>query len=386
VNRRQNLKTLAALAAASQFSKGQEDPVRDHTRVPAMSELRTAFDFEEVAWRKQSRAAYDYMAYGTDGEFTLRRNRDAFDWVELAPVTLAGADAIRTDLQLFGTKMSYPILVSPTAGHSQFHPEGELATHRGAEAASNTPMVVSNNSTYPFEKVAAAAKSPVWVQLYPKQQLDANRQYLENAQAAGALAVVVTIDQQAASYERSLHDRNLSISTPARRVAARAPGAQYAYGVSPFRLWYEWKFFDQIRPFVKVPMLAKGILTAEDAKLALEHGVDGIYVSNHGGRSLDYDPSTLEVLPEIVDAVGGRVPVLFDSGIRRGLDVLKALSLGASAVCAGRVPLWGLASYGPAGVQRVLEILQTELVEAMRSTGCAALNQINRKMAIANFT
>ncbi|HWD99777.1 MAG TPA: alpha-hydroxy-acid oxidizing protein, partial [Bryobacteraceae bacterium] len=250
MNRRQNLKALAALAAGSQFSKGQEDPVRDHTRVPAMSELRTSFDFEEVAWRKQSRSAYDYLAYGTDAEFTLRRNRDAFEWVELAPARLAGTNTIQTDIELFGTKMSWPILVSPTAGHSQFHPEGELATHRGAAAASNTPMMVSNNSTYPFEKVAAAAKSPVWVQLYPKQQLDANRQYLENAQAAGALAVVVTIDQQAASYERSLHDRNLSASTPARRVGGRSPGGQYAYGVAPFRLWYEWKFFDQIRPFV----------------------------------------------------------------------------------------------------------------------------------------
>lgn len=136
---------------------------------------------------------------------------------------------------------------------------------------------------------------------------------------------------------------------------------------------------------MKVPIIAKGILTPEDAKMALEHGVDGIYVSNHGGRSLDYGPSTLEVLPEIVDAVGGKVPVLFDSGLRRGSDVLKALALGANAVCLGRVPLWGLGSYGVTGVTRVLEIMQAELVQAMPQTGCTSLAAVNRKIVLANF-
>jgi isopentenyl diphosphate isomerase/L-lactate dehydrogenase-like FMN-dependent dehydrogenase len=150
-------------------------------------------------------------------------------------------------------------------------------------------------------------------------------------------------------------------------------------------LWYEWKFFDEIRPHVKVPLLAKGILTAEDARLCLEHGLDGIYVSNHGGRSLDCAPSTLEVLAEIVEAAQGRVPVLLDSGIRRGSDILKALALGASAVCLGRVPLWGLGSYGPAGVQRVLEILQAELVEMMRYTGRPSLASIDKSLVLTNF-
>jgi isopentenyl diphosphate isomerase/L-lactate dehydrogenase-like FMN-dependent dehydrogenase len=146
------------------------------------------------------------------------------------------------------------------------------------------------------------------------------------------------------------------------------------------RLWYEWKFFDDIRPMVKVPMLAKGVLTPEDAKLCLEHGVDGIYVSNHGGRSLDYGPSTLEVLPEIVDTVAGKVPVIFDSGVRRGTDIVKALALGANAVALGRVPLWGLGAYGPQGVQRVLEIMQAEFVQAMQFSGASSVAAINRKM------
>jgi 4-hydroxymandelate oxidase len=354
-----------------------------------MNELLTAFDFEAVMFAKQPREAYDYRAYGSEGEFTLRRNRDAFDWAELVPKRVS-AGPVETATEVFGTKMAFPILVSPTAGHGEIHPEGEPATHKGAAAASNTPMILSNNTSFPFDKVAAAAPSPMWVQLYPKQQLDANRVYLESAQAAGAKAVVVTVDQQAPYYERTMHDRNLAAGRSGLRGGAgrgggRAPVTGNAYRVGDNRLWYEWKFFDEIRPFVKVPMIAKGIITPEDAKLCLEHGCDGVYVSNHGGRSLDGGPSTLEVLSEIVDAVAGKVPVLFDSGVRRGADVLKALALGASAVCLGRVPLWGLGSYGAPGVQKVLEIVQAELVQAMQYTGRTNLASINRKMLLTNF-
>jgi 4-hydroxymandelate oxidase len=385
LNRRESLQALGAFLAASPLL-AQRDPLRDHTRVPGLNELLTAFDFEAVAYAKQPREVYDYRAYGSDGEFTLRRNRDAFDWVELIPRRIS-AGPVSTSTEVFGTKMAFPLLVSPTAGHAELHPEGELATHKGATAAAGTPMILSNNTSFPFDKVAAAAPGPLWVQLYPKQQLDANRQYLESAQAAGANAVVVTIDQQVLNYERGLHDRNLANATSRGRGrgTGRGTAAGNPYRVPDSRLWYEWKFFDEIRPFVKVPLIAKGIVTPEDAKLCLEHGVDGVYVSNHGGRSLDYGPSTLEVLPEIVDAVHGRVPILFDSGVRRGTDILKALALGASAVCLGRVPLWGLGSFGEAGVRRVLEILQAELAEAMRYTGYTTLASLHPGMLRSNF-
>jgi 4-hydroxymandelate oxidase len=382
VSRRRAFQALTAFLGSSPVLRSQQDPFRDHSRVPGMSELASTFDFEAVAYAKQPRSAYDYPAYGADSEFTLRRNREAFGWVELAPARLAGVTSPQTATEILGTKMAFPLMVSPTAGHAALHPDGEQATHRGAAAASNTPMIVSNNSSFPFEKIAAAADSPVWFQLYPKRTLDENRKVLDSVQAAGCRAVVVTIDQQAASYERALHDRNLTGA--ARRASGRA-AAPNPYRVSDYRLWYEWKFFDEIRPHVKVPLLAKGILTAEDARLCIEHGLDGIYVSNHGGRSLDYAPSTLEVLAEIVEAAQGRVPVLLDSGIRRGSDILKALALGASAVCIGRVPLWGLGSYGPAGVQRVLEILQAELVQAMRNTGRPSLASIDRSLLLTNF-
>jgi 4-hydroxymandelate oxidase len=381
INRRNALRAMAGFLAGSPLLRSQQDPFRDHSRVPGLNELITAFDFEPVAYAKVPRYNYDYTAYGTDGEFTLRRNREAFDWVELVPKRILDVSPIQTATEILGTKMAFPIFVSPSAGHSMLHPDGEVATYKGAEAASNTPYIVSNVSSVPFEKIAPAAKSPLWFQIYPKQVLDDNRVLLEKVQEAGARAVVVTIDQQADEHERALHDRNLTTRIPVnRRAAPKNP-----YRLRDNRLWYTWKYFDQIRPMVKVPLLAKGINTAEDAKICLEHGIDGIYVSNHGGRCLDYEPSTLEVLPEIVDAVGGKVPILFDSGVRRGTDVLKALALGASAVCLGRVPRWGLSAYGAPGVQRILEILQAELVQAMAYTGRPTLASIDHTLVRTDF-
>jgi 4-hydroxymandelate oxidase len=277
--------------------------------------------------------------------------------------------------------MDFPLLVSPSAGHAMLHPDGELATFQGAIAASNTTMIVSHVSSVPFEKIAASGKGRLWFQLYPRLEPDDNREVLDRVQAAGAKAVVVTIDQQADVHERALHDRHLGGRGPAPR---RAP-PKNPYRVAENRLFYHWRILDDIRRMVEVPLLAKGVLTAEDARLCLEHGLDGIYVSNHGGRSLDYAASTLEVLPEIVDAVQGKVPILFDSGIRRGADALKALALGATAVCLGRLPRWGLGAYGAPGVQRILGILQEELAQAMAYTGRSTNASIDRSLVRTDF-
>lgn len=387
VSRRAAFRGVAGILAGTPMLAGQEDPVRDHSRVPALSEMRDVFDFEPVAHARMLRQAYDYLAYGVDGEFTLRRNRDAFDWVGLVPRRLVEVGKVQTQSELLGMKLPFPMLIAPTARHGMFHPEGEAATHIGATAASNTPYIISNISTLPMEKVAAAASGPWWFQLYAQPGPDYNRQTLEKAQAAGCRAVVVTLDQQASSYERSLHDRNLAtadapVPTP-QSIMRRAPGNPYH--VPEARLWYEWKLFDELRRIVKVPMIAKSIVTAEDALLCLEHGVDAIYVSNHGGRSLDYEAAAIEELPEIVDAIHGRVPIIFDSGIRRGSDILKALALGANAVGLGRAVLWGLGAYGAPGVQKVLEILQTELVQAMAATGRPTLSSIDRTLVRTEF-
>ncbi len=378
--RRLALRQLAAFVAASPIVAAQQDPFRDHSRVPWLDELRTAYDFEPVAFARLPRSAYDYTAYGSESEYTLRRNRHAFEWFDLAAKAAIDAAQVDCGVELFGNKLAYPILISPTAAHIQLHPNGEAGTYRGATAASGTPFIVSHNASTTVDKIAAAAKGNLWWQLYPRQDLAANQELLAAAQNAGAQAIVVTVDQQAAVYERSLHDRNLTDRRPSQRGRR---GAEHRYRIWNERLWYNWTFFDQIRPMVKVPLLAKGILTPEDAKLALEHGVEGIIISNHGGRAMDYSPSTLEVLPEIVEAVNGRVPVLIDGGFRRGADILKALALGAKAVCLGRVPRWGLAAYGPGGVQRVLEIVQAEFKLAMAQAGCRDTASATSKLIIA---
>jgi 4-hydroxymandelate oxidase len=157
------------------------------------------------------------------------------------------------------------------------------------------------------------------------------------------------------------------------------------YRVNARRMWYSWKYLDDIRPFIRGPMIIKGIVTAEDAKMCVEHGYDGIIVSNHGGRSMDYGPSSLEVLPEIVDAVGGKIAVLIDSGFRRGSDIVKAIALGADAVCLGRAPRWGLGAFGPQGVQRLLEIVQDEMREALAKTGRTTLASLDRSVVKTDF-
>jgi len=381
--RRRALAGLGAFAGAS-LLRAQQDPFRDHSRVPSLDEMVTIMDFEEVFHDKLPREIYNYTAHGTESEFTLRRNREAFGWVELVPRGVADLSSIQTATEILGTKMAFPIMASPTSGHGMLHKDGEMATHQGTTEASNTPYIVSNASSLPFDKIAPCAAGPVWFQLYPRQSVDESRDLLEKVQAAGCKAVAITMDQQAAYYERTTHDRHLT-EDPIPRAAPRRVTIHNPYRVPEGRLWYNWKYVDEIRPFIKVPVFAKGILTAEDAELCIEHGLNGVYVSNHGGRSLDYGPSTLEVLQEVVDAVRGRVPVLFDSGVRSGSDILKALALGANAVCVGRAARWGLGAFGPAGVQKVFEILQGELVIAMAQTGRPSLASIDRSLVRMHF-
>ena len=240
-----------------------------------------------------------------------------------------------------------------------------------------------------MEKIAAAATGPWWFQLYPQRGPDYNRQTLDKAQAAGCKAIVVTVDQQASVYERQTHDGHLDSSRLPPAGADYLSGGRAApgnpYRVPDGRLWYEWTLLDELRRWPRFRCSSKASPRGKMRACAWNTGWMPSYVSNHGGRSLDYGPSTLEVLPEIADAVQGRVPILFDSGIRRGSDILKALALGASAVSLGRVPLWGLAAYGAQGVQKVLEILQAELVQAMAATGRPTLASIDRTLVRTEF-
>ena len=336
VTRREALLSLAGILAGSPLLHGQQDPrpLKDHKRIPGLDEMVTAFDFEPVCFSNMTLRNYDYMAHGADSEFTLRRNRQAFEWVELIERPGASASAVDTSRELLGLKLAVPILVAPSTRQRDLHPEGDAGMYLGATAALKTPMIIASGSSVPIDKIPPA-DGQRWSQFYPIQDLGLSREQIERFQANGARALVVTVDQQTSVYERDLHDRNLgavprTAAGPPKPPAANARGPA-KYRVDPRRLWYSWKYLDDIRPFVKGPMIIKGILTADDAKMCVQRGYDGIIVSNHGGRSMDYSPSTLEVLPEIVDAVGGRMPVLIDSGFRRGSDVVKAIALGASA-------------------------------------------------------
>jgi len=392
-SRRNALARVAGLLAASPIAAAvaQSDPrpLSEHRRALSLAEMQTSFDFEPVFFGNVLLPVYDYTAHGDGSEFTLRRNRQAFDWVDIVP-TRAAIPESQVDLssELLGLKMKFPIIVAPTAAMRPLHPDAEIGMFKAATAASNTLMILSINTSTPVTDVApAVAGGTLWGQFYPAEALAGTQRLMDMYQNAGCNGIIVTVDQQASYYERDLQDRHLGGRAGGARVVggAAAPTGSARYRISDRRLWYTWQYIDDVRKMVKGKLLIKGILDPQDAKLAIEHGADAIIVSNHGGRSMDYGPSTLEVLPEIVAAVNGRIPVLFDSGVRRGADIFKALALGANGVMLGRTARWGLAAFGTAGAQRLIEILQQELVQVAAAVGCAKLSDINKTTVKPTF-
>jgi 4-hydroxymandelate oxidase len=393
-SRRTALARVAGLVAGSPIAAAvaQPDPrpLSEHRRALSLAEMQTSFDFEPVFFGNVVLPVYDYTAHGDGSEFTLRRNRQAFDWVDILPAR-ATVPASQIDLssELLGVKMKFPIIVAPTAAMPPLHPDGEIGMFKAATAASNTLMILSINTGTPVAKVAPAAPGgTLWGQFYPLENLAATQRSMDTYQNTGVGGIIVTIDQQASYYERTQQDRNFGGRVARTAGAGAGAGAltgSARYRINGARLWYTWQYIDDVRKMVKGPLVIKGILDPQDARLAIEHGADAIIVSNHGGRSMDYGPSTLEVLPEIVAAVNGRIPILFDSGVRRGADIFKALALGANAVMLGRTTRWGLAAFGTVGAQRLIEMLQQELVQAAAAAGCTKLSDINRTTVRTNF-
>jgi isopentenyl diphosphate isomerase/L-lactate dehydrogenase-like FMN-dependent dehydrogenase len=384
MTRRDAARRMSLFLAGSPLLRAQE-PAWIADRLPAIEALNNVMEFEPVARARMLKAAYDYVSTGVDDEWTLRRNRLGFERVTLRPRMLVDVSKLDLSLELFGSRIEMPILIAPTGGHQAVHPDGEPATIRAAGAV-KTIMVVSTASSYPIDKIGAAATGPFWFQLYTGPDKDATREKVERAVDAGAKAVCLTVDGQYMSHrEKMIRDRLSSMGAPSTAASGPLPGRSRTRQTAPapyrlqstFQAQLTWSFVDELTAYAKVPVLIKGVLTGEDAKLAIEHGAAGIVVSNHGGRYLEYAPSTIEVLPEIVEAVQGRIPVLLDGGVRRGTDVLKALAIGAKAVLVGRPPLWGLGAFGQPGVTRVLEMLQTELALAMGLSGVPNLDSIN---------
>jgi isopentenyl diphosphate isomerase/L-lactate dehydrogenase-like FMN-dependent dehydrogenase len=396
-SRRRFLQFVAAspLFARSALAEGTEgtDPVdwapRDLAKLIAdPKEALDVFDFEPVMKKNVPPAHFGYMATGADDEMTLRANRESFHRYALRPRRLVDVSTIDMSLEVFGAKYDSPVVIAPTGSNRAFHPEGEVAVARAAKAGNHLQMLSTVASTS-IEDAIAARGAPVWFQLYTTQRREVAEGLVKRAQAAGAPAIAVTLDVRSAAKWptfvrlRRTDTRDCGGCHGANDYLSKKPnftGIDLAGTSSTAVTNLTWDRIKQLREMVKVKLLLKGILTAEDARMAVDAGIDGIVVSNHGGRMDDGVMATIVALPEVVAAVGGRIPVLVDSGFRHGSDIVKALALGATAVCIGRPYLWGLGAFGQAGVERVLGILRYETRLAMQQLGAPSLKDIVPEM------
>jgi len=355
-----------------------------------MSQPITVREFEDAARQRLDPVYFDYVSGGARDEVTLRANEAGFARLSLLPRMLRGQEKIGLETPLPGGRASMPVLLSPTAFHRLMTPEGERATARAA-AAADTILITSMAATVAVEDVVAAAREAaggaapdIWFQLYIQPRQDITQALVARATQAGVSALVVTVDSPVLGVnERNerhgFHDLPPGMCCENMRGLAGSGGNVRSIEMSPAM---SWEHVDQLRAMTSLPILAKGILHPRDAVIALDHGMDGLLLSNHGGRQLDGAPATIDLLPAMAAAVDGRVPLLLDGGIRRGADVVKALALGATAVGIGRPVMWGLAAGGEAGARRVLEILRTELEHTLALCGAASAAELTPELLV----
>jgi 4-hydroxymandelate oxidase len=388
-SRRALIKFLAASPLYAGFASIAEtfaqstSPQNIDNLITRAGDALDVFDLEPVARKNIPPAHWGYLASGVDGDETLRANREAYARYQLRTRRFVDVSSIDMSLELFGARFESPIILCPIGAQRAFYPEGELAAARAAKARGHLLMLSTVTSTG-VEDVIAARGAPIWYQLYTTSSFDIATKLVRRAEAAGCPAVAVTVDLPAG--------RNLETGPRFARVDTRTCTACHAPGGSPLftRPMFSgldttglkidapltWDFIKRLKDVTKMKVLIKGLETAQDAGLAVANGADGIVVSNHGGRATETGRGTLECLPEVVEAVRGRIPVIVDGGVRRGTDALKALALGATAVGIGRPYIWGLGAYGQAGVDRVLELLDNELRLAMIGVGARNLREI----------
>jgi 4-hydroxymandelate oxidase len=328
-----------ALIAASRTSPAQELAGEPPGRIPPIEGLVNASEFRAVAERKLNRAAFSEIEGG---------DRAAFERITFRPRLMIDSRQLDLTTELFGQSLFTPILLGPVADQKRYHPEGELAMARGA-AAAKTIVVVAGRSSYPIDQIAEQAKTPLWYQIDLDGDLNENRARVERALQAGCKVLCVT--------------------------AGEGPGAG-----APLTAGVDWSALERLRQAVKLPLVLKGVMSAAEAKRAVSAGIQGLVVSNYAARTLPGVASPIEMLPAIVDAAGGKATILMDGSIRRGSDVLKALALGAQAVLLARPAMWGLAAFGAAGVQNVVELIQTEFARDMVMCGRVDIKSIDRSV------
>lgn len=392
LTRRQAITSFAlaagsAIAASSTNAQSPAKPVGPSAPSPAgtppvaaTSALPGLFSIPQYEERSRGLItipAWEYYDQGCADDLTVRWNREALARIRIESRVMVDVEKIDTSITLLGRTLPHPILLAPAAAHMLIHPEGEVATARGAGAAGAT-MVLSTNSNCSVESVAAAATQPLWFQLYVSRDRAMAQDLIARVESAGYKALCVTVDQPViyARDRSSRHADQLRL-LPLPNVKNPAPGGltQTSAGRSRSLTWKDIEWF---RSLTKLPVLLKGILHPDDADQAVKSGAAGIIVSNHGGRALDGVAATIDALPRVAERVGGRVPVLMDGGIRRGTDVVRAIARGANAVLIGRPYLYGLAVNGSDGVRHIVQILRTELEAAMALTGRTSIAQIDR--------
>ncbi len=370
--------------------------------IRSASQALDVFDFEPVAKQRIPVAHWGYLNTGSDDDGTIRANREGFDRWALRPRRLINVDQVDAGVSLYGTRYPTPIVLNPVGSQKAFHPLGEVAVARAAKVRDHL-QVLSTVATTSIEDAIAARGGPVWFQLYHQSDWSITKQMVHRVERAGAPAIVFTVDLLGGSNRETMirearKDTRDCIQchlggAPLPGVSGRVDDRDNRR--KPNLVGYRqlepipevgtptWEFVDRLKSSTNMKVLLKGIVTREDAELAVQHGVDGLFVSNHGGRAENSLRATVTSLPEVVQGVAGRIPVVCDGGFRRGTDIFKAMALGATAVGIGRPYIWGLGAFGQEGVETVLAILRREFEVVMKQCGATTLATISRAHIVA---
>jgi len=361
----------------------------DSDLITSAADALSVLDFEPVAKAKLPPWHWAWLSTGGDAGETMRANREGFDRYQIRARRLVDISKVDTSIHMFGRTWETPIYMSPVGGHRTYNPEGELATARAAKAKKHL-QVLSTVTTTSVEDVNAARGEPVWFQLYQRDDWGQTRELLKRVEAAGCPALVFTVDllggRNMEQFNRVMqrnrqqcvacHLNGQPLTDLRNRPmlnALKTPATPQPEIGSP-----TWDYVKRLKDTIGMKLLVKGIVTREDAELAIQNGVDGVYISNHGGRAENSLRPTIQCVPEVAAGVAGRAPILVDGGVRRGTDIFKALALGATAVGVGRPYMWGLASFGQQGVETVLDILRRELQLIMRQSGVTSTRNIGK--------